>query len=339
MTLDAALDATLAARFARVALANVATAYPYKLDQVLAQDADVLPPGSLHPAFWGSYDWHSCVHLHWSMARLLRRFPAEAFAAPLRAHLAARLTPAAIAGELATLAGVHRASFERPYGWGWLLALAAELELLAQQDSAARGPAEALRPLATAFAARFTGFLPRADYPTRAGTHGNSAFALLLARHWCETAGQGELMRLIDARARHWYAADRRYPADYEPGGDDFLAAGLVEAVLMRRVLGERAFAGWWLEYRPTDGALARWLSPVAVSDASDPRIVHLHGVNLTRAWCWRQLAPQLGAALAAAAEAAITAHLAASLPAASHGDYVGTHWLASFALLALDGL
>jgi hypothetical protein len=333
------LNADLAATFARVALANVATAYPYKLDQVLGGEADLLPPRRLHPAFWGSYDWHSCVHMHWSLVRLLRRFPDQEFAACLRAHLAARLTPEAIEGELATLAGPHRASFERPYGWAWLLALASELEKLAQQDVEARNWSDALGPLAQAFAARFADFLPRADFPTRAGTHGNSAFALLLALTWCETAQQSELKRLIAARAQHWYGADRSFPAAYEPGGDDFLAAGLVEAVLMRRVLDDNSFANWWEQFSPDNRSLSHWLKPVAISDARDPKIVHLHGVNLTRAWCWRQLSPELDAPFRATVESAIAAHLAASLPAASRGDYVGTHWLASFALLALDGL
>ncbi len=333
------LDPILAATLARVALANVSTAYPCKLDQVLTGDADLLLPRMLHPAFWGSYDWHSCVHMHWSLVRLVRRFPDRDFAAPLREHLGTRLTPEAIEGELASLSRPHRASFERPYGWAWLLALAAELQMLAREQAGARDWSDALGPLAHAFAARFVDFLPRADYPTRAGAHSNSAFALLLALRWCEVAQQIESKRLIVARAQAWYGADCSYPAAFEPSGDDFLAAGLVEAALMRRVLDDDSFANWWGRFVPDEHSIEHWLRPVAISDARDPKIVHLHGVNLTRAWCWRQLLPELGTPLRTAAESAIATHLAASLPAASSGDYVGTHWLASFALLALDGL
>jgi len=331
------LTAELAAAFARVALANVATPYPYKLDQVLGAAADIAPPDVLHPVFWGSYDWHSCVHMHWTLVRLLQRLPAHEAAAATRAHLARRLNARAVARELATLYGPHRQTFERPYGWGWLLKLAAELEGLASHDPSAAAWRDALRPLADAFAERFLHFLPRADYPTRAGTHGNSAFALLLALDWCEALGQDALRNAIAERAARWYGADRAYPAAYEPGGDDFLCAGLVEAVLMRRLLDAAAFTAWWRDFAPASEALANWLAPVRVSDAADARIVHLHGVNLCRAWCWRALAPALPDTLRAQAANAASAHLAASLAAATAGDYVGTHWLASFALLALD--
>jgi hypothetical protein len=330
------LTAHLAAAFARVALANVATPYPYKLDQVLGAAGDLAAPEVLHPVFWGSYDWHSCVHMHWTLVRLLRLQPTHAEADAARAHLDRRLTRAAIDGELATLAGPLRGTFERPYGWGWLLKLAAELEALAADDASARPWRDALERLARAFADRFIAFLPRATYPTRAGTHGNSAFALRLALDWAEATGDARLRAAIAERALDWFGADRRYPAHYEPSGDDFLSAGLVEAVLMQRLLDPDDFGVWWRGFAPPAAALAAWLQPVTVSDATDARIVHLHGVNLCRAWCWRVLAPALPAARQPAAERAAAAHLAAALPAATAGDYVGTHWLASFALLAL---
>jgi hypothetical protein len=331
------LTAELATSLARTALINVATPYPYKLDQLLAAPADLAPPNALHPLFWGSYDWHSCVHMHWTLLRLLRRVPDHPLATASRAHLSARITTAAAAGELATLNGPHRQTFERPYGWGWLLKLAAELELTARTDREATAWRDALRPLAHAFAERFLQFLPRADFPTRAGTHGNSAFALRLALDWCDAVEHIALRRAICERANRWFGRDRRYPADYEPGGDDFLAAGLVEAVLMQRTVDGCSFADWWQQFRPADAALARWLAPVHVSDGSDARIVHLHGVNLCRGWCWAALRRDLEPALRPLVDAAIGAHLQASLPAATAGDYVGTHWLASFALLALD--
>ena len=331
------LTAPLAADLARVSLANLATEYPYKLDQLLTADADLRAPRELHPVFSTSYDWHSCVHMHWTLVRLLRRFPAHANANATRVCLNAHLTAANVAGELATLNGPHRATFERPYGWGWLLALAAELELLARTDSATRAWRDALAPLADAFAERFLDFMPRADFPTRAGTHGNSAFALLLALDWSETTQHLRLRRTIVDRANTWFGRDRSYPALYEPGGDDFLAAGLVEAVLMQRTVDGCSFEDWWQRFAPDREAMAHWLVPVAVSDARDARIVHLHGVNLTRAWCWRRLLPELDRALQPAVSATIDAHLAASASAATDGDYVGTHWLASFLVLALD--
>ncbi len=329
------INAELAATLASIALRNVATEYPYKLDQVLGDAGDLHAPRVLHPAFHGSYDWHSCVHMHWTLARLLRLYPQHPYAEPTRRHFAQRLTAANVHGELATLAAPLRVSFERPYGWGWLLKLAAELKQSTAKDRSAEW-FEALAPLAQAFADRFVAFLPRATYPTRAGTHGNSAFALLLALDYCEATQHHALRRSITERANRWFARDRHYPAEYEPGGDDFLSSGLVEAALMQRVIEGCSFADWWNQFRPTGDALTGWLQPAVVGDAGDPKIVHLHGLNLSRAWCWRQLLPALDSALHKPVQSSIERHLAASLPAAVQGDYVGTHWLASFALLAL---
>ncbi|HTN50112.1 MAG TPA: DUF2891 domain-containing protein [Burkholderiaceae bacterium] len=331
------LTRTQAEALARAALSATARAFPYKLDQLLTGEDDLASPRRLHPAFWGSYDWHSSVHMHWTLARLLRRYPGHALAAASRAQLAARLTPEAIAGELATLRGPNRQSFERPYGWGWLLKLAAELEAMAQQETEAATWRDALHPLAVEISERLAAFLPRADFPTRVGAHGNSAFALLLALDWSDVVAHRALRRAVIERANRWFGHDRRYPAHYEPGGEDFLSAGLVEAALMQRVVDGCSFAEWWEQFRPTEDGIAYWLQPVAVSDPSDPKIVHLHGVNLVRAWCWSSLRHELPAELHAAIDAAIAAHVEASLGAATTGDFVGTHWLASFALLALD--
>jgi hypothetical protein len=180
-------------------------------------------------------------------------------------------------------------------------------------------------------------WLPRAEFPVRAGTHANSAFALLLALQYARRH-DAALATAIDDRARQWFGADHRYPADYEPGGDDFLSGGLCEALLMARLLPSSQWSSWWSAFEPTEAALAAWLAPVPVADPADAKIVHLHGLNLSRAWCWRQLRPLLPAALQATAMRAAEAHLRASLAAASDGDYVGTHWLASFALLAASG-
>ena len=330
------IDAEFAAVVSRTALTNVASEYPYKLDQLLGSDDALNTPRALHPVFYGSYDWHSCVHMHWTLARLLRLHPQHAHADAARRHFEQRLTADHVVGELATLSGPHRASFERPYGWGWLLKLAAELKMLAADDHSAAPWYDALAPLAQVFAGRFIDFLPRATYPTRAGAHGNSAFALLLALDYCEAVQHRALHRSISERANSWFSRDRCYPADYEPSGDDFLSGGLVEAALMRRVVDGCSFADWWDQFRPAHDAIGTWLQPAKVSDASDPKIVHLHGLNLSRAWCWRQLLPELDTELGVLAEESIERHLAASVQAATHGAYVGTHWLASFAVLAL---
>lgn len=332
------LDRSVAERWAEVALANVAQAYPYKLDQLLTSDTDAVAPHMIHPAFWGSYDWHSCVHMHWTMTRLLRRFPDHRLAGDTRRHLLLRLTAANVNAELRAWARPGHASFERPYGWGWLLKLAAELRALADEQPDAAAPGRAVAPLADAVTDRLLAYLPRVDYPTRAGMHGNTAFALLLALDYAEAIQHRALIGLIGQRAERWFGRDCRYPASYEPGGEDFLSPGLVEAALVRRAVDGCSFADWWAQFEPDPAALVVWLTPTRVSDPSDPRIVHLHGLNLSRAWCWRQLLPELPPALAEPVRRTIDDHLAASLPAATDGDYVGTHWLASFGLLALDG-
>jgi hypothetical protein len=330
------IDPQLAGRFASVALANVRAEYPFHLQHFARSADDILPPGALHPVFHGSYDWHSCVHMHWTLARCLRWFPDAGFARAARAHFAERFTVAAVAGELAYLQAPGRAAFERPYGWAWLLKLAVELDRLAAAWQPATAWRDALVPLAAEIAARMLHWLPRQQYPIRTGTHGNTAFALTLAHDWARHTQHPALLRAIGERANLWYGRDRRYPAHYEPGGDEFLSGGLCEAVLMLRAVDGCDFADWWEVFTPDSESLARWLAPVSVSDPADAKIVHLHGLNLSRVWCWRRLLPSLPASLHGPVRAAIEAHLAASLAAATDGHYVGTHWLASFALLAL---
>ena len=331
------LDCSLAQRWAALALANVARQYPYKLDQLLNGEGDAAAPRTIHPAFWGSYDWHSCVHMHWTMTRLLRRFPDHRLATETQRHLALRLTQAGIDGELRALARPGHSSFERPYGWGWVLKLAAELSVLAGERPDVAAAARAVRPLADAVADRLLAYLPRLDYPVRVGTHGNTAFALVFALDYAEAVEHRALRGMIGRSAERWFGRDRRYPANYEPGGEDFLSPGLVEAVLLLRAVDSCSFADWWAQFEPDPAALVTWLTPARVSDPGDPRVVHLHGLNLSRAWCWRRLLPELPPPLVEPVRRAIDDHLAASLAAAADGEYVGTHWLASFALLALD--
>ncbi|MCP1469088.1 hypothetical protein J3E64_000759 [Sphingobium sp. OAS761] len=326
------LTADIAARFAGLTLSHIGREYPFKMDLVLNGPHDARPPRDHHPVFHGSFDWHSCVHGWWQVMRLARLFPDMAPAAAIRARADAMLVPGKVAGELAYLDRPLSAGFERPYGWAWALALHDEL---ARHDAPW---AAAITPLADAFAARFHGFLPKLTYPLRVGTHFNIAFALVLAGDWAK-ARDPALVALIRDRALDWFGQDRGCQA-WEPGGDEFLSSALTEALLMSRVLDRAAFADWFHAFLPdlAEGRPATLFTPAIVSDRSDGKIAHLDGLNLSRAWCWRAIAAALGPddPVAARAQAAAQTHVAASLPHVA-GDYMGEHWLATFALLALE--
>ena len=319
----------LADRFAAVALGHVTREYPNKLDHVLAGPADARGPRDLHPVFYGSFDWHSCVHGYWMLAALYRRFTAMPRAPAIRAVFDEHLAPGRVAGECAYLDRPGARGFERPYGWAWLLKLASELALHATPEG--RAWAAALHPLAQAFAARLMAFLPLATYPVRAGVHSSTAFAVRLA---LDTPDAALRSALVDA-ARRWYAQDADCQA-WEPGGDEFLSPALIEAECMRAALPREEFGPWFARFLPrlAQGQPATLLTPAIVTDRSDGKIAHLDGLNLSRAWCWRALAgftPDPAATHRVAA-----AHIEASLPHVS-GDYMGEHWLASFAVLALE--
>jgi len=317
-----------AQRFAEAALGHVTREYPHKLDHVMDGPEDVLGPRDLHPIFFGSFDWHSCVHGYWLLMRVRRLFPDLAVAARIDALLEEMITPDKVTGELAYLDRPYSGGFERPYGWAWLLAL--------HREAQRGGHGAVLEPLARAFAERFRTYLPRLTYPIRVGTHFNTAFALILALEWAQE-NDAALAALIRARAGDYYLGDRDCPG-WEPGGDEFLSSALVEALLMRRVLDGQPFADWFAGFLPRvgEGEPASLFTPAFVSDRSDGKIAHLDGFNLARAWCWRGIADRLEPALAARALAAADAHLGASLPHVT-GDYMGEHWLATFALLALE--
>ena len=336
MTADQCLTRDLASRFARIALGHVEREYPFKLDQVLTGPEDAQPPSRLHPIFHGSFDWHSCVHGYWLLARVSRRFSDLPEAAAITGLFDRKLTPEHVAGELASLQHPSAAGFERPYGWAWLLALAAELERRPPHD---QRWAQALHPLAEAFADRFHAYLPKATYPVRAGVHSNTAFALTLALDYADLRGDAGLADLMRSRAVAWYGDDAGCQA-WEPSGDDFLSPALIEATCMRRALPEPAFSDWFARFLPdlAAGRPTSLFTPATVSDRSDGKIAHLDGVNLSRAWCLRDLAGAFTAADPMRALLADTAarHLAASLPHVA-GDYMGEHWLASFATLALE--
>ncbi len=321
------LTATLAAQFARLALGHVAREWPHKLDHVLTADADARSPRDLHPIFFGSFDWHSCVHGWWLLLTVARLYPQLSEARAIRDLAATSFTSAKIEAERAYLDRPASAGFERPYGWAWALALHGEAARHA-------GPlGRTLEPLARAFAARFAAWLTKATYPNRTGAHGNTAFALLLAHDWASVHDR-DLALALTARARDWYLGDRDAQG-WEPDGDAFLSPVLTEAHCLLRLLPPRDFDDWFAAFLPRldQGEPASLFAPAHPSDRSDGKIVHLDGLNLSRAWSWRALGERLP--LAHVAHAAGERHLAAALPHIG-GDFMGEHWLASFALLAL---
>lgn len=322
-----------AAAFARIALGHVTREYPHKADHVMAGDADAYLPRVVHPIFYGSFDWHSCVHGYWLLARIRRLFPDLAEVTRIDALFAAAFTADKVETERAYLDQPMSRGFERPYGWAWLLMLQSEL-IVAHSPHAAT-----LRPLADAFADRWRAHLPLMTYPVRVGTHANTGFALVLADRYARVAGDTDLRDLMTARARHWFGADQD-AQPWEPSGEDFLSPVLMEAMAMQRLLPADAFATWFAAFLPMlgQGMPATLLTPARVSDRSDGRIAHLDGLNLSRAWAMRAIAPAVGGAAGRVLDAAADNHLAAALDEVA-GDYMGEHWLASFALLALTGI
>lgn len=330
------LDDETASGFARVALENILRRFPYKVDHMMTGPDDLADPIIAHPVFYGSYDWHSSVHMHWLLVRLLALRPALPETQQIRDTLDAQLQAPSIATELAYFERPTSRTFERPYGWAWMLRLQAELTALGTHDPQAARWAQACSPLSTHLAQRLVDYLDIADFPIRTGTHFNSAFALIMALSYARGPQHPALRRAIVRRAHRWFGHDQRYPARYEPGGDEFLSGGLTEAVLMRGVMGDCGFSEWWELFMPAQADLATWLTPVGVTDRSDPKLSHLDGLNLSRAWCWRMLEPALPESMKPLAVQAWADHLAASMPQATAGHYAGTHWLASFAMLAL---
>jgi hypothetical protein len=330
------LTPDLASRFAALALAHVTRQYPNKLDHVINGPQDVRTPVELHPIFYGSFDWHSCVHGYWLLARIYRRFPGIPEAPTIRELVDAQLPDANVAGELAYLSQPLRGTFERPYGWGWLLMLAAELAQHGTDEG--KRWSGALTPLAAAFARRFIEFLPKATYPIRVGTHFNTAFAARLALDYARQRDE-TLGGAIRERVTRWYGNDADCQV-WEPGGDDFLSSALIEAECMRCVLDGGAYARWLDRFLPrlAQREPATLFTPAVVSDRTDGKIGHLDGLNLSRAWCWRAIAPTWKSddPRHALALDAAERHLAASLPHVA-GDYAGEHWLATFATLALE--
>lgn len=332
------LTLELASGLAKLPLKCVRKEYPNKIDHVMNDKGEVQSPKALHPSFYGCFDWHSSVHAHWLLVRLLKLIPNLPEAAAIRAALNENLSTENLAGEVAYLKQASRQSFERTYGWAWLLKLAETLR--GWDDADGKRWSASLAPLAAAFAERFVSFLPRQTYPIRTGVHPNTAFGLSFALDYAKAVADKKLAEMIIERSRTYYLNDKNYPAAWEPGGEDFFPPSLMEADLMRRVLPPAEFTKWLAEFLPelAKGEPKSLLVPATVADRTDPKIVHLDGLNLSRAWCMRSIAAALpkddaarGVLLAAA-----LAHQRASLTNILSGHYEGEHWLASFAMLAL---
>lgn len=328
-----------ASHFAKLALNCIQKQYPNKLDHVMNDETEVQSPRSLHPAFYGCYDWHSAVHGHWMLVRLLKLFPDMAESREIRAAINENLSEENIKIEVAYLHQPSRKSFERMYGWAWLLKLAEEL--YGWDDPDGKRWSKNLEPLADAIVARYIDFLPRQTYPIRTGVHPNTAFGLAFGLDYSRTVGKKELENLIIERSLNYYAKDIDCPTGWEPGGEDFFSPCLMEADLMRRVLGTEKFIKWFHRFLPNlvDGKPKSLLQPAVVGDRSDPKIVHLDGLNLSRAWCMIGIAsalPKDDPAQKILLESA-RIHGEDALANVASGDYVGEHWLASFAVYMLS--
>jgi hypothetical protein len=333
-------DATAAQRFADLALACVHKEYPNKISHVLAGDADVKPPRELTPAFCGCFDWHSSVHGHWLLVRLMRTFPDAPFVPKARAALAESLTAEHVHAEVRYLQGAGRSDFERPYGLAWLLQLAAELR--EWNDPQAQAWVRTLEPLERASAAQIKAWLPKLSYPIRVGEHAQTAFAFGLVLDWARSTADREMVTLLETRTRDYYLADRDCPMAYEPSGQDFLSPCIAEADLMRRVLPPATFTAWLgalLPRIPLDGS-ASWLAPAVVTDPADGKLAHLDGLNLSRAWMLDGIAAGLpeGDPRIPSLRAAAASHRSSGLAAVTGEHYEGGHWLGSFAVYLVTG-
>ena len=312
------MNAAQATRFATLALACIEREFPCQPGHVVRDPRDLRLPRTLHPAFYGCYDWHSAVHGHWLLVHLLRRFPDAPQAGTIRATLSRTLTAPNLQAE-ADYLRAHPA-FERPYGWAWLLKLACELSQLA--DPEAKRWSASLLPLAEIIETLYIDWLPRQTYPIRSGVHANTAFGLAFALDYARAFDRKALSEILVEKSRAYFGRDRDYPAQWEPGGNDFFSPCLIEADLMRRVLPD--FPAWFANFLPK--IPSSLLEPATVSDRSDGQLVHLDGLNLSRAWCYYSLGSRETA----------ERHLEAGLKNLASGNYEGEHWLATFAAYAL---
>jgi len=325
--------------FARLVLNCISREYPNKLDHCIEDASQVQNPRTLHPAFYGCFDWHSAVHGHWMLVHLLRRSAPMEKVQDIRAALDKNLTQKNLLAEVAYFKQKGRASFERTYGWAWLLKFAEELHDWEDEDG--QRWSRNLRPLVAAVVERYQEFLPKQTYPIRTGVHPNTAFGLCLALDYARIVQDKNFAELIEGTSRSYYLADANYPAWLEPSGEDFLSPALEEADLMRRVLPTAEFAEWFHKFLPglEAGEPKSLLTPAIVSDRTDGKLVHLDGLNLSRAWCMRSIAAALPRSDPAAKQLITAAQLHAEdgLAHVTSGNYEGEHWLATFAVYLLS--
>ena len=338
MQLYRELDAATAERFANLALACIHREYPNKTGHhILTSDRDARPPRELTPAFYGCFDWHSAVHGHWMLVRLARLFPDASFAARVRHALAKNLTAANLSREAEYVQSDVRASFERPYGLAWLLQLAAELA--EWNDSNAQEWSAALEPPVEIAVRRLESWLPKLSHPVRSGEHSQSAFSLSLVLDFARGTGRRQFQELLESTIRRFYLHDRDCPLAYEPSGEDFLSPCLAEADLIRRILPSPEFASWldgFVSSIPKDGS--PWLQPAQPRDPTDPKLGHLDGLNLSRAWMLNGIITALPAAdpRIPSLQKAAEQHGDAGLAAVTDEHYEGAHWLGTFAVYLL---
>lgn len=329
----------IADKFVRLALANVVREYPNQILHALNGPGDARGPRELHPIFYGCFDWHSCVHGYWLLARLYRTDLELRLKKEIEQQFDLAFTKENVADELRYLQRPSSRAFERPYGWAWLLMLCHELSL--HENERGRRWHGQLMPIADLIADRFEEYLPKADYPFRAGIHGNSAFALILSCEFAKSHGRDALRSLLESKARQWYQQDAGCQV-WEPSHAEFHSPALIEALCMLRLLPLNEFRDWFARFLPElrDRKLAVLFEPARVSDRSDGHISHLDGLNLSRAWCFRSIAEALQADedLAELLRSASASHLKASMPHI-FGDYAGEHWLATYALLAISDI
>ncbi len=334
-------DERRAAALVKLALAGIDREYPNKPGLLLRGPEDLVSPREAHPVFYGHFDWHSSVHGHWMLARLLRLAPEAGYAAELRRVLEERFTKAGLAAEAAYFRVPENRSFERMYGWAWALRLG--MELRAGKDADFKRWAENFRPLEEEIAGLALAYLPKLDWPVRCGFHPESGFALAQMLDWARAVEHKEMEDLVTAKARAFYTADRDYPTRYEPSGNDFFSPCLNVADLMRRVMPVDEFRRWLDSYLPElkNGRAGNLLEPAQVSDPSDGHIIHLAGLNLTRAWTMRGVASVLenGDPRRKTLERAAQRHQEEGLRLVESGHYEGEHWLASFAVYLLTGV
>ncbi len=331
---DLKLDYKTMEKFAALPLHCIETEYPYKLGQVISSDEDLQSPSELHPIFYGCFDWHSSVHGHWLLAKTIAKFPNTQLSIKAMDLFDKQFTPEKVAQELAYFEPKLNKSFERTYGWAWLLKLQAELSQLGEDEE--HGWSAALQPLSDLIVDSYMKFLPKLVYPIRVGEHTNTAFGLSLAIDYARTVKNEEFEELIIQRSKDFYLKDASCPLGWEPSGFDFISPCLQEAELMSKVLGPEEYKKWLKGFLPQLFAVGFDLKPGRVADRTDGKLVHLDGLNFSRAWCLYSLAQAVPEHKEAWSNVA-DVHMRASMDQVAGSDYMGSHWLASFLVYALE--